>query len=139
MHLHPYRHLYLYTKGHYKQDDVIEDLKKILGKIMGINATLIRTKDIVRVLATITYPDISKSESSFLNFISHLNSSQTDVEFSLISYFFSILSMTLVRETMPDGSVKVLDLGEPDFDILPAPDHHKARAESKKINKKVKI
>lgn len=62
------RHLYLYAKGHYKETDMIDDLKKIVSKIAILYPEHVLEKDIKYWLLKEVYKYI-KTEDDFTNFV----------------------------------------------------------------------
>lgn len=113
------RHIFLYAKGHYKRNDLIKDMKKIIEKRNGIDVEYITCNDIIDNLSNIAWNYIN-TEYQFLGFINDINpvnnsiftSTPYNFEESIISKCLSILKFQKVVD-IP------FELGKPDPDILP--------------------
>jgi len=112
------RHIILYAKGHYRQQNPIDDLKKILSERNGIEPRYIDMRDIFQKLSSLAWYFINK-ESDFIDFVSLLNPKNAwqhchskEYEFILISKCLSVLRFQLV-DNIP------FELGKPDPNILP--------------------
>lgn len=127
--MNEYRHFYLYAKHHYKHsDDIIEDLKHILGQYVGSDIKYLHATDIANKLLEITGPHIRESQhhlEAFISDIFHqadlyrgkLFGPQMPVEtVDLIRAMLSILEFTCVYD---DQKKVILELGEPDPKVLP--------------------
>ena len=68
--INPYSHFYLYAKGHYIKSDIHSDLKNIMAEFTGIDQSLVKTIDIINVLANVVYHHINKQK--FFNLINDL-------------------------------------------------------------------
>lgn len=116
-------HIYLYAKGHYEKNNLVEDMKKILGKRSGIDPEYMTAADVVHVLLSMTSPYI-KDNHHFREFILDLHPVNywklTRGEYSfdeaVIRKCLSILRMTQVIDK--DNKV-LIELDDPDPDILP--------------------
>lgn len=116
-----HRHIFLYAKRHYKQEDQTEDLKIILGHRSNIDPEYISLADIISILIKLVW-DYINSESQFIEFVLdvHLNNlwkfdheySEYDFDRALINKCLSVLSFQKIKD-IP------FDLGEPDPSILP--------------------
>ena len=112
-----FRHFYLYAKNWYiKTDNVIEDLKHIVGYRSGIDAEYITTEDVIRVLTMAT-----KIHADFEGFIIDLFNNQrfypdNDMNTNLVNAMLSILFCVKASE-MP------FEIGKPDPKILPLNDN----------------
>ena len=118
----PDSHIYLYAKGWYKKGDVVEDLKKILGRRSGVNAEYIRKQDIIIVLSGIVWPEMT--EYRFLEFLSHIvdapifpnrEEDSTPVDIRIIK---ALLKQIVLMPVKRDGEVLV-DISDPDPELLP--------------------
>ena len=145
--LDPHRHFYLYAKGWYNRSgSILCDLSIIQGEYCGIDSSHISKYDISRMLIGLAYKHI-ENEHQFLDFLSHLNPSYCwwvgylhkdsptdmhgsykedeklpyDFHLALIHSCLSILSLAEVRRFVEgEGYKDLLNLGEPDYSILPS-------------------
>lgn len=71
-------HIFLYAKGHYKETDVVSDLKKIMAHRCGLSVEHVQLKDIVLVLLGVAF-DIMQheglNEQRFTQFVGGLGPS----------------------------------------------------------------
>ena len=120
-------HIYLYAKGHYQRGNLIEDLKKIFGERSAIDPEYYSVEDILHVLLGIVCPRI-ESSYYFREFILdllpinywRLDRGEYDFEHAVIYKCLSVLRMTQVKE----GSKILIELDDPDPDILPLTKHN---------------
>lgn len=149
--LEPDRHFYLYAKNHYKQTDLLEDLKKIAGHYYLLEPKHIKAADLSKILLGITRKYIIKSEFSFIDFFDRLrperdewfyqmqgkDAPKFDYHFAVIRACLNILQMVKVRDLRPDGSYETLiNLGEADENLLPFSEAH-IKIQKEESNKKV--
>ncbi len=119
-------HIYLYAKGHYEKDDLIEDMKKIIGERCGIEAEHVTVGNILHVLLSIAYLYVIDLYH-FRDFILDLHPvnywkldrTNYDFEHAVIHKCLSILAMTQVKE----GDEVLIELDDPDPNILPLTKH----------------
>jgi hypothetical protein len=120
--MNPNTHIYLYAKGWYKQSNVIDDLKKILGNRSGIEPKYITQKDILAVLLELSFQHIIKSgnpEHSFYTFATYIlpedawKAGVKPGDSTIVALVKSCLSILCLTE------VNGLDLGKPDETLLP--------------------
>ena len=124
-------HIYLYAKGHYKETDTIEDLKKIIAERCAFNAEDVSVRDIQSILTSIAIKNILKSHNPehFLeDFIISIdpknmwrlvtNQKIEDYDFNLavIEKCLSVIRHARVKD---DDGNRILELDEPDRNILP--------------------
>ena len=127
--LNPYRHFFLYAKGHYERGIVIEDLGKICTAYLQHD--LHSENDRIRILFRAT-KTIKKSftieyvlnevldNSSEFNYPFDFKTHQLSVLEALINTALSMLALSTIDEI--EGS-----LGEADFNILPEGDWGKGK------------
>ena len=68
-------HIFLYAKGHYEKDDLIQDMKRIVGEMVNIESKYMCVGDIVQVLLNVVHPYI-RSSHDFINFVLDLQASR---------------------------------------------------------------
>lgn len=113
--LEPLRHFYLYAKNHYvESDNRNEDLKIILAHYCGVRIDHISIFDVIRVMSGIV------SDGDTLHELMQSTrwcekSRQLVVANCIIDYLLTKGSIARVK----DGDVTLLNLGEPDPNILP--------------------
>jgi len=133
--LNRYRHFYLYAKGHYKKNDVMADLKKIASNYTAIDVEFISSNDIIRILTTEIWrlmderlfselisdisPDNIWKTNKFAQNETNGESDSYNYVHAILSKYLSILSFVTVFETIAGIETTVLELGEPDENILP--------------------
>lgn len=117
-------HLYLYAKGHYQKDNLIEDMKKILSERSNIPKEYIQTQDILVVLLRLTYKHIKGNEGKFTNFMFGLlpdyiwkfgGKAEEKIDITIIRNCLSILQNVRVKN---EGKI-LIELDDPNPDILP--------------------
>jgi hypothetical protein len=119
--MNSYTHVYLYAKNHYKITNVIEDLKILIFQRNNTLVEHITTKDILRSLLPLAFEAIQESDNpsySFEEFVITLipseswkiNAQNDNLETRIIKNCLSVIRHTTVER---------LNLGEPDFSILP--------------------
>jgi hypothetical protein len=108
------RHIFLYAKGHYEENDTIEDLKVILGNRANIDPRYININDIFIVLNSIVYEFLN--ETRFFEMITdirrNINLYKIDTELAIIIAFLKILRFQKISN-IP------ISLGTADSKILP--------------------
>jgi len=115
-------HIWLYAKYHYKRGNVIEDLNKILADRSGIKAEHIDIKSIFIVLCEIVYPYLSEYnfvtflEDSFRKWVDYETTTTLEKVFERLLW---ILHDVKVKEYVNDKWVILIELDEPDYNILP--------------------
>jgi len=118
----PDTHIYLYAKGWYEQsNNVIDDLKVILGHRSGLGKEAISRENIVMVLLDITYDrlqDTDNVKDQFITFVSDLNPSINWIHGgNRHDDFYTILinrCLSVLRACVVIG----LNIGKPDPNIL---------------------
>jgi hypothetical protein len=105
------RHLYLYAKEWYKKsDDILQDLKIIVGERSGLYPEHITENDILIVLSELVWKHLKNyTWSAFYQFLFDCR------DRGFIPAFLTVLDLT-------KKSKIGFDLGEPDYNILPKPD-----------------
>ncbi len=119
-------HVYLYAKGHYKESDLVEDMKKVFGERNAIEPEHITAADITHMLLKIVSPYL-KTPHHFREFVLDLHPvnywrlSRGTYSFdqAVIRKCLSILRMTQVKE----GDEVLIELDDPDPNILPLTKH----------------
>jgi len=115
-------HVYLYAKGWYKKNDVIDDLKTILGERSGVEPRHIRKSDIIIVLSNIVWKDMNAAR--FQTFLANIinepifpNREKEDipVEDRIIEALLRSISLMPVKS---NGEV-VVNICDPDPELLP--------------------
>jgi hypothetical protein len=124
-------HLYLYAKGHYEKNDVVEDLKIIVGQICGIDPKHLSTNDVARFVIKYAFQHMNEQFAdpltAFRDFLVdippehcsrvgyYLKGKPYDFDIAVIHKCLSVLCMVDVRK----GDKIVLELDVPDPAILP--------------------
>ena len=123
----PNSHIYLYAKGWYKEANLVDDLKKLVGLRCSVGPEYISEYDILSVLLSITWPHLLQSgnpELQFKEFVLGLEESQYwkldmrgkwSFNKALIRMCLSALRFTKVI----DGEEVFIELDDPDPSILP--------------------
>jgi hypothetical protein len=120
--LNKYRHFYLYAKCHYKQTDIVEDLKKIAGNYTGSSPESERVSDIMSILDDAmndlfkNVPDSFKKFSQvFLRNTVEQRGFNCEIRSSHLAYIHTCMNI------MGDAKVSEIngELGEDDYNILP--------------------
>lgn len=141
MKVNGYQHVFLYAKHWYKRsDDVFADLKKILEHRNGVEAKHISNGVVVSSLAGIARDIISESPNTneFTEFVNDVHPANCwKIGYTLKSRFpnspdaldeeydyykavvYKILSMISMITVLDDDGNVILDIGEPDENILP--------------------
>jgi len=113
-------HLYLYAKGHYEKNDMINDLKIIVAERSGIECKYITKRDISSILLSAVNQLSQLGVYDLFNFVGSLDpqnnwehggSSDEDFDTRVIRSSLSVLRFTEVRH--------IPDLGVADPNILP--------------------
>lgn len=118
------RHFLLYAKNHYKSTTIIEDLKTIQGHWSGVDRELITICNVyehqVNLLADLC------GEQALRNVLLDLwkwKSINTEISVEhILQKIDAYLAQIKVKERS-DGLI--LELGEPDYNILPKPEYNK--------------
>ena len=115
--MNPDRHFYLYAKGHYKETDVVEDLKAVVSERSNIDAKYVRVYEIASTLLSLTRKHIS--EVGFERFMLDLapeNRWKIGAE-EYDDYWTALFKncLSVLRFVVPER----MNLGEPDPDVLP--------------------
>lgn len=114
------RHIFLYAKGHYQRNDIVKDMKKILGKRSGINGQHIHIGNVHYVLTALVWHYINH-EFRFVDFIFNLNPNSRKNRTETIPNNFDII---LIKECLfvlmkQERKHIPFELGEPDPTLLP--------------------
>lgn len=120
-----YRHIYLYAKGWYQKEDVINDIKIIIGKRAGLGPKRISTSCVVEMLVELVWKSIVRSGNpphffgEFVNDITFKSNwwkfgagEEAPIEVAVINKCLSVLSLT--EKANIEG-----ELGKPDQEVLP--------------------
>lgn len=133
-----YNHLILYAKGWYQRgDDVVKDVKKILGHRCAIDPEYISNRDVWEQLVDV-FLKYCKSEYGIRCLLLDVFKPQAKEQGPLVFWtntasFEGVIHLILdhlVDITVMEAGVEILHLGEPDPDILPL-----SRQAKKKLNK----
>lgn len=119
----PDTHIYLYAKKWYKRGNVLDDLKKIISKRSLIEEQFINNTDILDVLLSIIFDEINKSGNPQLFFKNFITDSLPCNRWRVgckqnVSQLEAMIKSGL--SFLYTCSVKDLNLGEPDYSILPS-------------------
>lgn len=126
--LQTFRHVFLYSKGHYEKKDTIQDLSRILSQRNCLCEAHISASFIMEALVRIVYPLIKNSEYYFVDFMTSIsphsfeNVYRSGVLKEGYSYEHAVIAkcLSFLRQTrVKDNGVVLLDLGCPDPEILP--------------------
>lgn len=134
------RHVILYAKHHYKHEDTFKDIKKIMAECYGLKVKYIQDFDVFRRVLEITWPyltarglleDIERAITwSKLGF--SVKETDTIPIKELLEWLLGDLSIIPVYESKTN--YMIIDLGEPDFSILPRnPNSVETKEEHKKL------
>ena len=120
-------HLYLFSKGHYQQTNLLSDLQIIVAQRAGIDPRHIRTSDILGLLVE-EVADVwlrtPRAPHRIGDFLSSLrvailqqlpHGSMEEIDLLFIRQCLNVLAATKIRE----GSHLLLDIGHPDPTVLP--------------------
>ena len=134
-----FNHVLLYAKGHYKQDNIIDDLKKIYAKRSAINPEDMSLSDVCEL-------SLNALEKYAPNKVSHViedlfknsirlfyDKKEYSNEFYLTIILQSILSKLRYILIVKNEKI-ILNLGEPDKNILPLVDHKEEEKQEKMKN-----
>ena len=116
MNLHT--HYYLYAKGWYLKTDVLDDLRKIQSNYTGLDEKHITDGDIIGMLQQLVFQHIS-NEWSFLDFLEVLDP-QYNWKHREEPSLYQIRLIEACLHTLRFIKAIGLDLGQPDFSILPS-------------------
>lgn len=106
--INPYTHFYLYARGWYARSErLLDDLKTIAGHFSGIHPRYISKSDILNHMTHLAFVEINRSGNPEYNF------SNLVIQASNENALQACLSMLRYVE------VSGLNLGEPDYSILP--------------------
>jgi len=118
------RHIYLYAKGHYKREDTIEDMRKLVGVRCGIDSECISIADIRSILIGLVWSHIT-TDYQFEEFIEDLHPSnvwkhsykaQIEKDYTFDRVFISKCLSVLRFQKVKDIP---FNLGKADLNILP--------------------
>jgi hypothetical protein len=114
-------HIILYAKGWYKRNDVIKDMKIILGERGCIEPRHVSPNNIVGVLSKLIFPYVD-DKYKFSSFLENILCSYFDFEMhkeplvKFIDACLSILSKLQIKDN--EGNI-LLELDDPDYELLP--------------------
>ncbi len=120
-------HFYLYSKGHYVQTNLIQDLKRITAHRCGLNPEQVTVANIILLLlrevdrltegrTTILEPFVTYIREELVVWPTLMNGQrQPSVDEVIIQACLNELSMTVIRE----GDNIVFELEPPNPDVLP--------------------
>jgi len=123
--LQDWRHIWLYAKGHYaRSGDLLSDLKVLVGHHSAIKPEHVTEGDILIVMCEIAHPYLmtGNAESKLREFLANLIriSQEKKTPLSVADVANRLLvALSLVRTRY--GGEEVIKLGEPDYNLLPAP------------------
>jgi len=112
----PDSHIYLYAKGWYAREDVLEDLKKILSHRSGIPSEDITFVNILTVLTPLVFKELKLKSYGFYEFLRRISLFSSDIEKSLLKELLSILTTVKVKG---ENNKTIIPLDDPDPNILP--------------------
>lgn len=118
--MNPNTHIYLYAKGHYKETNIIADLKAVIGERARMPVKFVSVDDIFSVVLPIVFDAICKSGNPPHKFQTFVRDTMGD---GFINETVLYSCMSVLRLEKVEG----LDLGEADESILPLSDQHKAK------------
>lgn len=117
------RHILLYAKGHYFQSqDLMADLRRLVASYTAQEYAGVTEKDVFTVVCDIAIPLILKNGNPKLRIEEILTDLLSEARLGNVlntSDFVSSLLSFLVQAKVKDGDTVILELGEPDFNILP--------------------
>lgn len=118
------RHFVFYARGKYSVNNPMEDLKRLVADYSDWDFESVTDWDVFRHVCNIVIPLLLESENpqkeierllgSFLTKV--LNGVKLNTE-DIVIKLFSFLT----RVKTMDGDKVIINLGEPDYNILPAP------------------
>jgi hypothetical protein len=109
-----WRHFFLYAKNHYTKSERIRDLLTILSHEVGIPLKYAAVKDVYDILVGLFLRYATEYEKR--HFFEKLFSEKDSVKIGdVIFQLLGALSVVKVR----DGDKVLINLGEPDGDVLP--------------------
>ncbi len=115
------RHIMLYAKGHYlRSEDLMADMKLLVAERSAMSPENVRDRDIFRTVCDLAIPLLLASgnpkhqiEKLLGNVLKEADIDATLSVSSIISALLSFLAGVKTREV-------IIDLGKPDYSILPA-------------------
>lgn len=116
------RHYILYSKYHYKRNNIIDDLKKIQSNYTGVPSEYITTKDILIILNRLVMKMYVFESGEFSEyryndvFFEIIGKSIEEVIEKLLSLLSTIIVNDYNKETKE--STPIINLGYPDSNIL---------------------
>lgn len=117
-----FRHFYLYAKGHYKETNIIEDLKKIAGAYTGSSPESERLSDIMSILTDIMNDRFKGVANSFDMFSSKFLQNTSDFDLKTWNTTPRSPQMAYIHTCLEimgwHTPSNVEELGEPDYTIL---------------------
>ncbi len=126
--LQKWHHIWLYAKGWYlTSDDIVEDLKVLVGHHSAMDTKFLSTSDIIRVLCDIAIPLMMRDQNIatdrlrgiFLRLIQSYSDPTTRIVRELLSF--------IAREQVEKDGITLTALGNPDPNLLPLSDHKDSR------------
>lgn len=110
-----YTHLYLYAKGWYEQDNLIDDMRAILAHRSGVKEKSISAEAIIQVLVNVAWPHIVQNKSRFDEIMRVFAFGDTIMYpdnklYAAIALLLGVLHFTTTKD---------LNLGQPDGEVLP--------------------
>ena len=113
-------HYYLYAKGHYKGENLVEDLQKIQEQYTSCPAEYITSNDIVSVLLPLVFRhlhDYGNPDYFFTKFIAYLDENDIFGHPKNMHFHERVISACL--SILRYVRIENLNLGEADPKILP--------------------
>ena len=113
--MNEYTHFFLYAKGWYVKDNLVQDLRKLMEHYTDTSSDFFSTYDVLHFVATLVYPYVN--EAKFVRLIiesvrSYNQKSVSDITDEILQEMLSILALIEVKD-IKGG------LGKPDPAILP--------------------
>lgn len=123
--LQDWRHIWLYAKEHYKRGFMMEDLKILIGHHAALEPKRVSENDILSVMCEIVYPYFTSGNVEYklqtllkdLILTSQGTKRPLDVG-CVVARLLSVIQLVKTRR----GGKEIINLGEPDFNLLPEPE-----------------
>lgn len=108
------RHIILYTKGWYKKTDLIDDLKVIIDRFCSIDVEYLNVDSILYWTQKTYFKVFNKQQIEFqFGYLFYFKKQHTP------ETFIQFICNRLANITVRIEDELILDLGEPDYNILP--------------------
>lgn len=119
-------HVYLYSKGHYKTTNMVEDLKVLLGNRSGIEPEYVTVDDMILVLGRECYELIIHSGNPPHFFLEFINDLRTDSWWKFNAPKGEKYPLRVLRKclsVMSMATIHQVNFGKADSNILPLHKH----------------